>query len=111
ADIPLHLGRYAADLVARAQAAVEIGQAVVGIAAGRIVAAGIGGVDRVDQRIILAGERALGPADAHEHGAAAFRVLLAIIARQRDAEIVVGLEQQLAANAQIVLFVDPAVGR
>ena len=103
ADIPFDLGRHAADLVAGIEVGIEVRQPVIGVAAGHDIAL------RSGQCIILAIERTLGLADAHEGGAAAFGILLAIVARQGEAEILGRLEQQLAANAQIVLLVDPAL--
>ena len=60
---------------------------------------------------ILAGERPLRRAGAHEHRTAAYSVLLVPVADERDAERVGGFPQQLPAQADIVLALYPAVGR
>jgi len=93
-DVPFHPRRNAADLVTGVEAGVDVGQTVEHIAAGNgIGPRRIGSIIRRDQPVILACKGALRPADADQRRAIAFRVLFAVIRRQRDAKVFAGLEQ------------------
>ena len=102
ADVPDQLGRGAADLVARVQIRVDVGHSVEGIGAGNRIA------QRGGEGRILSVRRPLGGPGAHIDLGAALRVLAAVVGGQCDREVFAGLEQQLAAQAQIVLLIDVA---
>src|SRR5690606_16921885 len=72
---------------------------------------GAGGsvVLRRRQGLVLPRESALRRPGAYEHGAAAFRPLAAEIAGQGHVEVAGRLPQQLPADAEVVLLVDPAI--
>src|SRR5690606_10247561 len=65
---------------------------------------------RRGERSILTIDRTLRLADPDENRPAAHRVLLVPVAGQRDVEIVGRTPEQLTAQPDIVLALDPAVG-
>src|SRR3546814_10824463 len=81
------------------------GQPVIGVGAGEGVTL------RRRKRRELPVQRTLRRAGANEHRPAAHRILPVPVTGQRDVEIVGRAPEELTAQADIVLALDPAVGR
>src|SRR3546814_11372820 len=81
------------------------GQPVIGVGAGEGVTL------RRRKRRELPVQRTLRRAGANEHRPAAHRILPVPVTSQRDVEIVGRAPEELTAQADIVLALDPAVGR
>src|SRR3546814_16961249 len=104
-DIPVDAQRRAADLVARIQSGIEVGETVIGIVARKRIAL------RGGERGELAVQRPLRLAGADEDRAAAHRLLPVPVAGERDVEIVGRPPEHLAADTALVLALEIAVGR